>query len=172
MLSLVPRFQWGDFEAISYCWESEVREKQIVLNQEIFDVPKNLEALLQRLRNLPETKSGMKFWVDALCIDQNNTREKNRQVKLMRKIYSEAFAVIIWLGARTDDSDTAIDFITGITNFTAEIGFGWVGKFESDFEFSELDSETLRQHLLNLPWAALLSFLCRGYWRRLWSEYG
>ncbi|KAH8590966.1 heterokaryon incompatibility protein-domain-containing protein [Bisporella sp. PMI_857] len=168
MLSLVPRFQWGDFEAISYCWESEVREKQIVLNQEIFDVPKNLEALLQRLRNLPETKSGMKFWVDALCIDQNNTREKNRQVKLMRKIYSEAFAVIIWLGARTDDSDTAIDFITGITNFTAEIGFGWVGKFESDFEFSELDSETLRQHLLNLPWAALLSFLCRGYWRRLW----
>jgi hypothetical protein len=49
-LWFVPRCEWGDFEAVSYCWESEVREKKIVINQEVLDVPKNLEALLQRIR--------------------------------------------------------------------------------------------------------------------------
>ena len=64
---LVPRFKWGEFEVVSYCWESEVREREIVINQEVLEVPKNLEALLQRIRRLPDAKSGMKFWIDALC---------------------------------------------------------------------------------------------------------
>ena len=58
---LVPRFEWGEFEAVSYCWESGVRERKIVINQEVVEVPKNLEALLQRIRRLPDAKSGMKF---------------------------------------------------------------------------------------------------------------
>jgi len=69
--ALMPRFLWGDFEAVSYCWESDVREKSIVLNGIKFPVPKNLEALLRRLRTLPETKSGMNYWIDALCISKH-----------------------------------------------------------------------------------------------------
>lgn len=67
--SLLPRFQWGDFEAISYYWESEIRDKHIYLNGAPFAVPTNLEALLQRLRRLRTTNLGMKFWIDALCIN-------------------------------------------------------------------------------------------------------
>lgn len=66
--SFMPRFRWGDFEAVSYCWESETRNKHIVLNETLFAVPKNLEALLQRLRRLRKARSGMKFWIDALCL--------------------------------------------------------------------------------------------------------
>jgi hypothetical protein len=113
--SFLPRFRWGDFEAISYCWESEVREKIIYLNGTLFAIPTNLEALLQRLRRLRSAKLGMKFWVDALCINQNNVAEKNHQVKLMESIYTRSFAVIVWLGEAAEESENAIDLMAEIT---------------------------------------------------------
>jgi len=39
------------------------------------------------------------FWIDALCIDQNNAHEQASQVKLMRSIYKKASLVRIWLGS-------------------------------------------------------------------------
>ncbi|KAH9861047.1 hypothetical protein IAQ61_010783 [Plenodomus lingam] len=38
------------------------------------------------------------YWIDAVCIDQNNIEEKNHQVDQMGLIYSNATAVDIWLG--------------------------------------------------------------------------
>lgn len=39
------------------------------------------------------------FWIDALCIDQNNPHEQASQVKLMRSIYKKALLVRIWFGS-------------------------------------------------------------------------
>lgn len=39
------------------------------------------------------------YWIDALCIDQHNTAERNHQVGLMGQIFSRAHHVQIWLGA-------------------------------------------------------------------------
>ena len=162
-LSFIPRFRWGDYEAISYCWKSDVRDRKVVINHTIFEVPKNLEALLQRLRRLPDTRSGMKFWVDALCINQSDVNEKNHQVKLMQSIYSKAFAVIVWLGDATEDNDKAIEFISSITHLTlAEEGTfdPWSGQVK--------ETLSLREEFSVLPWAALFSFFSRSYWQRLW----
>jgi hypothetical protein len=159
-LYLTPRFRWGDFEAISYCWESDIREKKIVVNQAVLEVPKNLEALLQRLRWLPDAKSGMRFWVDALCIDQGNFAEKNHQVQLMQSIYARAFAVIVWLGEGSLQSDKAIELISSINRFALEdIDHSW------DYVKS---SGSLWKILANLPWNDLVDFFSRSYWRRLW----
>jgi hypothetical protein len=152
--SFVPRFQWGDFEAISYCWQSEVRNQKIVIDQTIFEVPENLEALLHRLQHLPDTKSGMKFWVDALCINQRDIDERSHQVKLMQSIYEKSFAVIVWLGEAADKSEEAIDFISSVTLFTVE-------------EEKALN-QWGREINNSLPWRSLLSFFSRNYWRRLW----
>jgi hypothetical protein len=38
------------------------------------------------------------FWIDALCIDQDNTSERSHQVQLMGEIYSQADWVLVWLG--------------------------------------------------------------------------
>ncbi|KAK4206900.1 heterokaryon incompatibility, partial [Rhypophila decipiens] len=38
------------------------------------------------------------FWIDAICIDQENIAEKEDQVKLMGKIYGRADQVWAWLG--------------------------------------------------------------------------
>jgi hypothetical protein len=49
------------------------------------------------------------FWIDAICIDQTNTEEKNAQVALMPEIYSNANKVIVWLGPRGLNSDLAVE---------------------------------------------------------------
>jgi hypothetical protein len=145
---IFPRHNWGDFEALSYCWESEKAEKEIVLDGTVTGVPKNLEAALQAFRTLPETKTGMKFWIDYLCINQKDTKEKNHQVNLMGTIYSSALSVIAWLGPEDNGSDKAIQLIADIN---CAVGHRFY--------------EELRSHAL---WEKLNKFLSRNYWTRLW----
>ncbi|KAH9217506.1 hypothetical protein DL95DRAFT_251978, partial [Leptodontidium sp. 2 PMI_412] len=41
-------------------------------------------------------------WIDAICIDQNATKERSRQVPRMRELYSTATRVVIWWGDVVD----------------------------------------------------------------------
>jgi hypothetical protein len=152
-LEFVPRFRWGDFEAVSYCWESEVRERKVVINQEVLEVPKNLEALLQRIRRLPDAKSGMKVWIDAVCINQSDIHEKNHQVKLMQTIYTKAFAVVVWLGEGTEEGAKAIEFVSSMSHCAP-------GQNEEARGENEIPSW--------FPWVPLIEFFHLAYWRRLW----
>ena len=50
------------------------------------------------------------FWIDAVCIDQICTSERNHQVSVMGRIYSQAREGVAWLGhesAMTTPSDNA-----------------------------------------------------------------
>jgi len=51
--------------------------------------------MLQYLRQPSRTR---KIWVDAICIDQSSTTERNHQVALMGEVYKLAKRVLIWLG--------------------------------------------------------------------------
>jgi hypothetical protein len=53
----------------------------------------------------------MTIWVDAVCINQQDLKEKERQLKLMADIYSLARQVYIWLGEGTHESDAAIEYL-------------------------------------------------------------
>lgn len=41
------------------------------------------------------------WWIDQLCINQEDVQERNAQVALMGQIYRDAFQVVVWLGQRT-----------------------------------------------------------------------
>ncbi|KAI8280202.1 hypothetical protein K4K56_012326 [Colletotrichum sp. SAR 10_98] len=57
----------------------------------------NLAEALTQVRNAyPGTPQ--RIWADALCINQSDTAEKNRQVPLMGSIYSLARTTVIYLG--------------------------------------------------------------------------
>jgi hypothetical protein len=49
------------------------------------------------------------MWVDAICIEQRNEREKEEQIELMHKIYACASSVIVWLGEEGNESDEAYE---------------------------------------------------------------
>lgn len=59
-----------------------------------FDVTANLHGAL---RSLP-TNDGTFYWIDMLCINQGNVKERSEQVTFMRSIYTTAESVVVWLG--------------------------------------------------------------------------
>ena len=110
-----PRYKWGDFEALSYTWGSDELKGKLVINGKLIEVGKNLEAALHLLRALPETKYGIRYWIDALCINQEDKSECDHEVKRMGDLYSLAASVIAWLGPSEDHSDDACDLICSLT---------------------------------------------------------
>jgi len=102
------RYDWGDFEALSYAWGNTGETKTIHINGVPKNVPHNLEEALRALQNLEETPCGMCYWVDSLCIDQENIEERNEQVKRMKEIYGRARAVIVWLGSEEEMDRIAV----------------------------------------------------------------
>lgn len=42
-------------------------------------------------------KADIYLWVDQTCVDQTNIQERNHQVALMSRIYTQAASTITWL---------------------------------------------------------------------------
>lgn len=57
-------------------------------------ITKNLEHALRNLYR----KRIYRLWVDAVCIDQENTEEQGSQVGTMHSIYTKSQRVLVWLG--------------------------------------------------------------------------
>lgn len=51
------------------------------------------------------------FWIDALCINQQDIEERIQQIQIMGKIHSSADQVLIWLGPERKNYKYAIDMI-------------------------------------------------------------
>jgi hypothetical protein len=101
-----------NFQALSYTWADargdDSRSLVIFLGQRwnMFMVTANCKAALRRLRRKDEDCI---VWVDAICIDQGNDFERNHQVGLMRRIYSAASEVFVYLGEPTSLSNEAFE---------------------------------------------------------------
>ncbi|CAN9346683.1 unnamed protein product [Alternaria alternata] len=145
------RFVWGDFEALSYTWGKRGDVKSIVVNGMQKDVPKNLEVALRALRDLPETRLGMRYWVDSLCINQEDEEERNEQVKRMTAIYGRARAVIVWLGQEEKTDKVAVQTMQHLCS--------------NPYLENPL---MLPKDLLPDGWSALFAFAQKPYWNRAW----
>ena len=53
-------------------------------------VTEHLESALRVLREKLPMRAGVRLWVDALCINQQDIEERNLQVQRMRDIYKSA----------------------------------------------------------------------------------
>ena len=85
----------SDRTACSYVWGDPEPSQVILINEEPFHIRKNLHDFLLQMRKDEFLKP---LWVDAICIDQSNTSERNHQVQQMGSIYRGARAVVSWLG--------------------------------------------------------------------------
>jgi len=85
----------GTYAALSYVWGSPENPRAVTINGSDFFVSQNLfDALAAINKNLGPAE----LWVDAICINQTDDKEKKRQIILMGDIYSHAKKTIIWLG--------------------------------------------------------------------------
>lgn len=70
---------------------------EIVLNEHIFPIGHNLNLALLHLRSPTHRVT---VWVDAICINQADGKERNHQVAMMAFIYARATQVVAWLGTK------------------------------------------------------------------------
>ncbi|KAJ5740799.1 heterokaryon incompatibility protein-domain-containing protein [Penicillium malachiteum] len=116
------------YEALSYCWQSNVRSETVRLNGIPFSVTKNLHTALSYLRDRQLERI---LWIDAICINQDDSDEKSKQIPLMRMIYAQAGQVIVWLGDGTDNGDRALSQIQHLAEAS---GVQMVSNIAEDYE--------------------------------------
>ncbi|KAI1073272.1 hypothetical protein LB507_010883 [Fusarium sp. FIESC RH6] len=95
------------YDVLSYVWDDPERVEKMVVNGKWLGIARNLHTGLLRLRH---SKEHRRLWIDAICINQNDTNERNHQVRMMPKVYSAASSVIVWLGDPEPDVPESILF--------------------------------------------------------------
>ncbi|KAK0663025.1 heterokaryon incompatibility protein-domain-containing protein [Cercophora samala] len=84
-----------EYSTLSYAWGSPRITENVTLEGRPWPVTVNLANALLFLR---DHEKPVKMWIDALCIDQSNLKERGKQVQLMKEIYSGGTHVIVYLG--------------------------------------------------------------------------
>lgn len=140
------------FEAISYVWGQGEFDRFVIVDGKRLDVMGSAYAVLQRRRSRREERV---LWIDQLCIDQKNVKERESQVRLMSKLYNLANRVVAWLG----HSDSAYQ----LQSFFAELqykqkGLGLWGE--------QLKNATGGGE--GPQWKALCEFFQNDWFTRIW----
>ncbi|KIN06874.1 hypothetical protein OIDMADRAFT_21814 [Oidiodendron maius Zn] len=132
------------YEALSYVWGDPHEILPIYVGENRLQLPitVNLHAALSRLRDHSFERI---MWVDAICIDQGNPKERGQQVQLMAKIYSNAHRVIVWLGEEAVEIKGALEDI----------------RLSANEEFTERSRKGINEQ-------AIRSLLHRPWFQRIW----
>jgi Heterokaryon incompatibility protein (HET) len=138
--------------ALSYVWgDPTITRSGVIVNGIDYQVTSNLETALRHLRaqsgGAPRT-----CWVDAICINQQDVGERNRQVAIMQSIFSNASKVVAWLGTSTASSEHAMSYLA---------------------RFQDIPplAESVRNFLTAMSgdtWSAIQELLRRPWFYRIW----
>lgn len=149
------------YKALSYVWGGPEVTESIILNGISIRIRINLFNFLcqwsRKLHSENENRTKQAeqgehsehahyMWIDALCINQNDLKERGHQVSLMGNIYQTATSVTVWLGQGNEDIELAMQEIQSPTVQYRE---------EADIPFRQVELG-----LKDLAWD--------HYWRRAW----
>ncbi|KAK3332728.1 heterokaryon incompatibility protein-domain-containing protein [Cercophora scortea] len=148
------------YEAVSYAWGDEPHDQRILLNGRPFLVSLTLKQAIGRLRREDRPRE---VWIDAICIDQHNPREKANQIRQMHHIFAGAEQVVVWLGeAEGVDCELAFDFVRQVSRGVDLDRDGHIPLPLS----SSVECLMARGYLPS--WSAFYQLISRSWWRRAW----
>jgi hypothetical protein len=152
------------YEALSYVWGEATVTAPIKLNGKSFQATKNLEAALRALRHRDAERL---LWVDAICIDQSRTTERNREVRRMDHIYRNAVQTVIWLGRGTEEGNIRrpLEDIDSIPRKTHDL-LNLLA--DADPEVPEDAANVLRRADSTRGLQLLFRFFTRPWFTRVW----
>jgi Heterokaryon incompatibility protein (HET) len=111
----------GDYIALSYAWGHPEQPFSLKVVDETDDnfvlgyiqLTTNLQHALTDLKNANDIELKT-FWIDQICINQEDVSERGSQVNMMARIYTVASSVVTYLGLGEDTDDEAIDLLLEI----------------------------------------------------------
>jgi hypothetical protein len=164
-LTTAPRF-----EAMSYTWGPETDECfKIAVDGATVSVRSNAFNLLRDRSSyfIPRL-----LWIDSICINQNDTDERNQQVRLMGQIYSTASLVTIWLSSATGQRTVLSEFtdtvraVLGLSMFDLFCVFDDIDQDED--RFYKRFAGTRRNTWISPRWDELIKLLNNAWFGRVW----
>lgn len=157
------------YTAVSYCWGSSEKPREILYSQYSLPITQSLHRMLWRLR-LDETKPRL-LWADAVCINQQDNDEKALQVPLMSRIYRQAQQVIVWLGDDETDSEGS-KAISLLNQLVDAYQTQWCKEHDTRPYYHLASSGGLSRYNIPSPhdkrWVALGNILQRDWFKRMW----
>ncbi|KAI0856857.1 heterokaryon incompatibility protein-domain-containing protein [Xylaria cubensis] len=152
----IRRFPLDDtppYISVSHVWGEEKVTSPMHIesgcgNRDI-QISKHLESLLigilchtvDSLPDIWDNGSRLPMWIDMVCINQTDVGEKASQIPLMRQIYSQASAVLVWI----DEYDSYLRYAFHCLHRVVEVGD------RGSTPFEPMGFESIRR-LLNCQW--------------------
>jgi Heterokaryon incompatibility protein (HET) len=172
----------GGYQALSYVWGSEERPFRAIIRDEndkvlgYVPLTLNLRRALIDLTNTNELDIKT-FWIDQICINQENNDEKSLQVSLMGQIFMNADRVITYVGPAGSDEleQRGMELLVQIFNaFAPNLGpifdAGGIRKAKaliSTLPVPELPVE-ISSHIDKHEWDWLMELAFPEWTTRLW----
>lgn len=110
------------------------------------------------LKELRLSKSTRVIWMDAICINQQDLKEKEDQILLMNTIYKAAVRVVVWLPPPRRNEDLAMTLLEELHT-----------QHDSGMHTIESMSEVHYLRLRSPEWIALRDFLSHPWFSRVWT---
>lgn len=132
------------------------------------------KGLTEIQKRISRMQGPVHVWADAVCINQGNVDEVNSQVKIMDQIYSQATAVLVWLGP------DATGDMAQVREMLAKLEAMYLHIDEISTREGIKLGDLVRRDMSNLlrfselaavddeKWRVLLAFFRRLWFRRLW----
>ena len=106
------------YDTLSYAWGNDQRRKTIWCNGKSFQVGIVLWQALRQFSRWPSYEKRL-LWIDRICSNQNDAKEKSQQVALMRDIFKRSRKTMAWLGSKTPRENFQISqAISGLLRLT------------------------------------------------------
>jgi hypothetical protein len=141
--------------------ESKSQKQTILIRSNLFSALKHL-----RLKSKKRT-----LWIDAICIDQENSDERNKQVRRMGRIYGLAHRTIIWLGdGSKETADAFAELVKLAEGAILDTSGFWFCRPNAIHETPQA-AAALAMKLEARTLEAIEDLFDRSYFRRLWVCY-
>ncbi|KAF6228712.1 hypothetical protein HO173_011731 [Letharia columbiana] len=156
------------YEALSYVWGTTDNPVDIRIGpsgEDRLAITQNLAVALPYLRYQDKIRT---LWIDAICVNQQDLRERSSQVKKMADIYRLADHVVVWLGTEKDNSAHILRILSQLSS-----------EIKVDYELATMSpasSDSVpdwSDRSLPLPYSIdeicnIASLLNRAWFSRLW----
>ncbi|OCL14971.1 HET-domain-containing protein, partial [Glonium stellatum] len=134
------------YDSLSYQWGNPTITSTINLERDVnFKVTVSLEIAM---RNIRRPDHAIIIWIDGICINQQDVKERNRQVAMMRDIYSNAATVRVWIDEEIDANSPAFRALPALNENSKPEDLG------EDPDW----------------WTPIAKIFNSSYWDRLWIQ--
>uniref|UniRef100_L2FIE4 Heterokaryon incompatibility n=1 Tax=Colletotrichum fructicola (strain Nara gc5) TaxID=1213859 RepID=L2FIE4_COLFN len=166
-----------EYDALSYVWASSSPPRgergKLYVDGHILDVTQTLLQALRSIGSYQKTLS-RRIWVDAVCINQQDHREKSWQILLMASIYRLASTTYIFTddnlqGIRAASKLDARKFRADINHFKRTAGDQNADRPQPELKQDNIHVAIWRDSSqTSRNWRAIKLLLSHPWWGRRW----